>query len=569
MEASNTLLSYVSGCGTHPLLYKTIGAAFDEMVAMQGDRDAIVVCHQNVRLTYAELAVRVDAFASGLLALGLEPGDRIGIWSPNNLEWVITQLATAKAGMILVNINPAYRVAELEYCLNKVGCRALVLAERFKSSDYCVMIAELAPEVAEALPGAFQIAGLPELEWLIAINDTPPAGYLSFAGVEDAGTAESDAVLAALGTRLQPEEAINIQFTSGTTGSPKGAVLTHHNILNNGFFSGLRMGLGPDDRLCIPVPLYHCFGMVLGVLSCITHGACMVFPSEAFDARGVLEAVETERCTGLHGVPTMFIAELEHPDFASFDLSSLRTGILAGAPCPVEVMKRVIGQMHMTDVTIGYGMTEVSPLSFQTLASDTLQQRVETVGRVQDFVEAKIVGSDGRVVSRGTQGEILFRGYSVMQGYWDDPDRTGEAIDRAGWIRSGDLATMDADGYVRITGRAKDMIIRGGENIYPREIEEFLHRHPDVQEAQVFGVPDDRFGEEVCVWIRAGSPDLTEAALREFCRGQIAHFKVPRHFRFVTEYPTTVTGKIQKFAMREVMLVELVAKSATQAKELL
>ena len=552
--------SYVSGCSDHPLLYRTIGAAFDHVVALHGDREATVVLHQDVRLSYTDLAARVDAFASGLLALGLEPGDRVGIWSPNNIEWVVTQLATAKAGLILVNINPAYRVGELEYCLKKVGCRALVLAQRLKTSDYCAMVAELAPEVTTAPPGALRIARLPELEWLIAIGDAPPRGFMAFDEVATRATADTAAVLATLACRLQPEEPINIQFTSGTTGSPKGATLTHHNILNNAFFSARRMGLSPEDRLCIPVPLYHCFGMVLGVLAAITHGACMVFPSESFDPAAVLQAVTAERCTGLHGTPTMFIAELDHPAFSGFELSSLRTGIMAGAPCPVAVMKRVIEQMNMRDVTIGYGMTEVSPLSFQTAPGDSLERRVETVGRVHDFVEAKIIGPDGRVLPRGIQGEILFRGYSLMHGYWDDAERTAETIDQDGWIHSGDLATMDSDGYVRITGRAKDMIIRGGENIYPREIEEFLHRHPDVQEAQVFGVPSELYGEEVCAWIRARSADLTEQAVRDYCRGRIAHYKAPRHIRFVTEFPMTVTGKVQKFAMRERMTAELAAQ---------
>ena len=382
------------------------------------------------------------------------------------------------------------------------------------------------------------------------------AGALPFDAVAAFVTPDSDAALDALANRLQPEDPINIQFTSGTTGSPKGATLSHHNILNNGFYSGRRMLLSEQDRLCIPVPLYHCFGMVLGVLACITHGACMVFPGEAFDAAVVLETVADERCTGLHGVPTMFIAELDHPAFATFDLSSLRTGIMAGAPCPVDVMERVIVQMHMRDITIGYGMTEVSPLSFQTMLGDSLERRVETVGQVHDFVEAKIVDGRGRVVPRGMQGEILFRGYSLMNGYWEDADRTAEAIDARGWIHSGDLATMDEDGYVRITGRAKDMIIRGGENIYPREIEEFLHRHPDVQEAQIFGIPDERLGETVCAWIRTGNAHLTEAEIRGHCRGQIAHYKIPEHIRFVQEFPMTVTGKIQKFAMREVMMAE-------------
>lgn len=548
--------SYASGCSDHPLLYKTIGSAFAEMVERHGERDAIVVRHQEVRLTYAQLAAHVDAVASGLLAMGLEPADRVGIWSPNNLEWVVTQLATARAGLILVNINPAYRTAELEYCLNKVGCRTLVFAQRFKGSDYCAMIAELAPEAATAAPGALHAARLPHLEWLIAIGSDPVPGAVAFDAIAGFANADSDAALDALAERLQPEEPINIQFTSGTTGSPKGATLTHHNILNNGFHSGRRMLLSADDRLCIPVPLYHCFGMVLGVLACITHGACMVFPGEAFEPGGVLATVEAERCTGLHGVPTMFIAMLDHPDFEQRDLSCLRTGIMAGAPCPVEIMERVIERMHMRDVTIGYGMTEVSPLSFQTMPGDSLRRRVETVGRVHDFVEAKIVDGRGRVVPRGTQGEILFRGYSLMTGYWEDAERTAEAIDGRGWIRSGDLATMDEDGYVRITGRAKDMIIRGGENIYPREIEEFLHRHPDVQEAQVFGIPDAHFGETVCCWIRPRDPSLTEEVVRAYCQGRIAHYKIPKHIRFVAEFPMTVTGKIQKFAMREIMLAD-------------
>lgn len=548
--------SYVSGCSDHPLLYQTIGAAFTDIAQRHGDREAIFVRDQDVRLTYTALAAKVYAFASGLLAMGLEPGDRVGIWSPNNLEWVVTQLATAKAGLILVNINPAYRIAELDYCLNKVGCRALIFARQFKASDYCAMIAELAPEAAQASPGALRAARLPELEWLITIGEGQMAGALPFDAVAAFVTPDSDAALDALANRLQPEDPINIQFTSGTTGSPKGATLSHHNILNNGFYSGRRMLLSEQDRLCIPVPLYHCFGMVLGVLACITHGACMVFPGEAFDAAVVLETVADERCTGLHGVPTMFIAELDHPAFATFDLSSLRTGIMAGAPCPVDVMERVIVQMHMRDITIGYGMTEVSPLSFQTMPGDSLERRVETVGQVHDFVEAKIVDGRGRVVPRGMQGEILFRGYSLMNGYWEDADRTAEAIDARGWIHSGDLATMDEDGYVRITGRAKDMIIRGGENIYPREIEEFLHRHPDVQEAQIFGIPDERLGETVCAWIRTGNAHLTEAEIRGHCRGQIAHYKIPEHIRFVQEFPMTVTGKIQKFAMREVMMAE-------------
>ena len=549
--------SYVCGTSQVPPIYKTIGRAFDDTVARFPDIDALVSCHQGVRLTWRQLKSRVDDLALGLAGLGLDRGDRIGIWSPNNAEWVLTQLATAKLGLILVNINPAYRTSELEYALKKVGCRALVLAQRFKSSDYVAMLAQLCPDLQCGTPGVLACTALPDLKAAIVIGDDVPAGAYRFRDVEAAGRDQDRSPLVALEPLLQADDPINIQFTSGTTGFPKGATLTHHNILNNGYFAGARMKFTAADRLCIPVPLYHCFGMVLGVLGCLAHGATMVFPDEAFSADSVLKAVSDERCTALYGVPTMFIAELDHPDFDSFDLSHLRTGMMAGSPCPIEVMKKVIARMNMSEVTIGYGMTEVSPLSFQSMPDDDLERRVSTVGQAHPFVEAKIVDSEGNVVPRGTQGEICFRGYSVMRGYWDDTERTAEAIDSARWMHSGDLAVMDEAGYVRITGRVKDMIIRGGENIYPREIEEFLYRHPQVQDVQVFGVPDEKYGEIVCAWIKRGEGELTEEEVRAFCVGQIAHYKVPAIVRFVEDYPMTVTGKIQKFVMRETMVKEL------------
>lgn len=557
--------SYVCGLSDEPLLETTIGDAFDQTVAEYPDRPALISCHQSIKLSYAQLAERVDAFAHGLNQLGLKKGERIGIWSPNNAEWVITQLATAKLGLILFNINPAYRLSELDYALNKVGCKALVFASAFKSSDYVAMVRKLCPEVDTAAPGELKAKAMPTLKTLIVIAPDAPAGMISFAEVEQSGRGGSAGDLAAISKPLQFDDPINIQFTSGTTGSPKGATLTHHNILNNGYFCGKRQYITHEDSICIPVPLYHCFGMVLGVLTCITHGAAMVFPDEAFSADAVLNAVASEKCTSLYGVPTMFIAALDHPDFSSFDLSSLRTGIMAGSPCPIEVMKKVIAEMHMRDVTIGYGMTEVSPLSFQTLPSDSLDKRVGSVGQAHPFVESKIVDEEGRIVPRGQQGEILFRGYSVMRGYWDDAERTHEAIDDARWMHSGDLATMDDDGYVNITGRVKDMIIRGGENIYPREIEEFLYRHPAIQDVQVFGVPDDRFGEEVCAWIQSTDSALTAEDVTAFCKDQIAHYKVPKHIRFVEEYPMTVTGKIQKFVMRDRMAQELKRSEAQSA----
>ena len=556
--------SYVHGASDVPLLGQTVGANLAATAARFPDRPALIVPARGVRWTYADLLARAENFAAGLLALGLEPGDRVGIWSPNNPEWVVTQFATALAGLILVNINPAYRLAELDYALNKVGCRALVTATAFKTSDYIGMLNTLAPELARSAPGALHAARLPDLRSVIQIGGPPAAGALPFAAVT--GDAAARARLAGIGPLLQFDDPINIQFTSGTTGTPKGATLTHHNILNNGYFIGEAMRLSEQDRLCIPVPLYHCFGMVLGNLACTTHGAAMVYPGEGFDPLATLRTVAEERCTGLHGVPTMFIAELDHPEFRSFDLSSLRTGIMAGSPCPIEVMRRAVAEMHLSEITIAYGMTETSPVSFQTTADDPLERRVSTVGRIHPHVEVKIVDAEGRVVPRGSPGELCTRGYLVMQGYWGDPERTAEAIDAARWMHTGDLATIDAEGYCNIVGRIKDMIIRGGENVYPREIEEFLYRHPDIQDVQVFGVPDARYGEEIAAWIRPRpGAALTAEAVVAFCAGQIAHYKVPRHIRLVDEFPMTVTGKVQKYLMRERMAAELGVTAAKTA----
>ncbi|HTW29771.1 MAG TPA: AMP-binding protein, partial [Acetobacteraceae bacterium] len=463
--------SYVSGISDTPLLGETIGAAFDRTVARLPDGLALIVPAQSVRWTWRELAARVEALAAGLLALGLEPGDRVGIWAPNCAEWVITQFATAKAGLILVTINPAYRLSELDYALNKVGCRALVAATAFKSSDYVAMLNELLPELATATPGALQAARCPTLRFVIQISDAPAPGCLGFETATAAGGEAERDRLAGLRETLQFDDAINIQFTSGTTGSPKGATLTHHNILNNGYFVGRAIGLGAADRLCIPVPLYHCFGMVMGTLACAALGSAMVLPGPGFDPLAVLQTVAAERCTALYGVPTMFIAELEHPEFAQFDLTSLRTGIMAGSPCPIEVMRRVIERMHMRDVTIAYGMTETSPVSFQSAHDDPIDRRVSTIGRIHPHLEVKIVDAHGRIVPRGMPGELCTRGYSVMLGYWDDAERTAQAIDAAHWMHTGDLATIDAESYCNIVGRIKDLVIRGGENVYPREVE--------------------------------------------------------------------------------------------------
>ena len=552
------LPSYVHGASVTTLIGETIGVYFDQAAERFGERDALIVRHQGIRWNWRQLRERVDALATGLMAFGLEPGARIGIWSPNNTEWVVTQFATAKAGLILVNINPAYRLAEVEYALNKAGCVALITASRFKTSDYLGMLDELMPELAAASPGYLRAMRLPDLRLIITIGGESVPGTARFDDVCGLGRGAERDKLAALASQLQFDDAINIQFTSGTTGFPKGATLTHHNILNNGFFIGEAMRLGPDDRLCIPVPLYHCFGMVLGNLACLTHGAAMVFPSEGFEPLATLEAVAAERCTALHGVPTMFIAEMDHPDFAKFDLSSLRTGIMAGSPCPIEVMRRAVERMHLGEITIAYGMTETSPVSFQSSTDDPIDRRVSTVGRVQPHIEVKIVDAEGHIVPRGTPGELLTRGYSVMLGYWNDAERTREAIDPARWMHTGDLATIDDDGYCNIVGRIKDMVIRGGENVYPREIEEFLYRHPKIQDVQVIGVPDLRYGEELCAWVRLRDGETATAEeIRAFCQGQIAHYKIPRYVKFVDAFPMTVTGKIQKFLMREETIAEL------------
>ena len=550
--------SYVSGASERPLLGVTIGEQLDLTAARFPDNEALVVPHQGVRWRYGEFKERVDRLAAGLLALGLEPGDRIGIWSPNNSEWALTQFAAAKAGLILVNINPAYRLAELEYALNKVECRALVTAESFKSSRYIDMLRQLAPALDRARPGALKAGKLPHLEIVVRLGAARGGGMYAFDEVAERAGAAERRRLEALGRVLQFDDPINIQFTSGTTGFPKGATLSHHNILNNGYFNGVALRLSDRDRVCIPVPLYHCFGMVMGNLMCAAHGAAMVYPGEAFDPLAVLHTVEGERCTVLYGVPTMFIAELDHPEFARFDLSLLRTGTMAGSPCPIEVMRRVVGALHMEEVTIAYGMTETSPVSFQSAADDPIERRVSTVGRVHPHVEVKIVDAEGKVVPRGVPGEILTRGYSVMRGYWNDEAKTAEAIDRAGWMHTGDRGTIDEDGYGNIVGRIKDMVIRGGENVYPREIEEFLYRHPKVQDVQVIGVPDEKYGEELCAWIRLRDGEDADAdEIKAFCKERIAHFKVPRYVKFVDGFPMTVTGKVQKFKMREAMIAAL------------
>ena len=526
-------LSYSSGESATPLLGDTIGGNFDVTVRAFGDREALVDRPTGQRWTYTELAADVDALALGLLEMGITKGDRVGIWAPNCAEWTLTQYATAKIGAILVNINPAYRARELEFVLNQSGSTLLIAAQKLKTSDYAATIAEVRPRC-------------PELKTVILLGSAPWRALL------ETGRRLDRRALDAI--ELDTDDPINIQYTSGTTGFPKGATLSHHNILNNGFFVGELCNYTQDDRICIPVPFYHCFGMVMGNLAATSHGACMVIPAPAFDPVATLQAVQAERCTSLYGVPTMFIAELSTPDFADYDLSSLRTGIMAGSPCPVEVMKQVIEQMSMTEVSICYGMTETSPVSTQTRADDSLDRRVSTVGRVGPHLEVKVIDPEtGRTVPRGTPGELCTRGYSVMLGYWEQPDKTAQAVDAAHWMHTGDLAVMDADGYLAITGRIKDMVIRGGENVYPREIEEFLYTHPDILDAQVIGVPDAKYGEELMVWVRLrpGAPALTAEAVREFCAGQLAHYKIPRYVHVVDEFPMTVTGKVRKVEMRE------------------
>ncbi len=558
--------SYVCGTADAPLLGLTIGRSLDAAARQWGDREALVSPSHGVRWTWKELAERVDALAAGLLALGLIPGARIGVWSLNRPEWTLTQFAAAKAGLILVTINPAYRLSELEFALAKVGCSAIVTATAFKTSNYMEMLNTLLPELAKATPGDLHAARLPQLRAVIQIGGPAFAGTVPFEEVSRMGGARHREQLAALAETLQFDDAVNIQFTSGTTGSPKGVTLTHHNILNNGYFVARAMRLNERDRICIPVPLYHCFGMVMGNLAAVTTGAAMVYPGEGFDPLVTLETIEREKCTTLYGVPTMFIGELDHPEFSKFDLSSLRTGIMAGAPCPIEVMRRVNELMNMREVTIAYGMTETSPVSFQSATDDPLERRVSTVGRIHPHVEVKVVDLEGRVVPRGERGELCTRGYSVMLGYWDEPEKTADVLDANGWMHTGDLGVIDAEGYCNIVGRIKDMVIRGGENLYPREIEEFLYRHPKIQDVQIFGVADDRYGEELCAWIRTRSGEtLTPEEIRGFCQGQIAHNKIPRYIEFVDEFPMTVTGKIQKFVMREAVEARLGLKAAKTA----
>ena len=552
------MLSFVSGTSDRPLLYRTVDGVLKTAAAEVPDRDALVAPFQSLRFTFAEFDREVERVARGMLACGLEPGERIGIWAPNCAEWILTLFGAARAGLILVNINPAYRSSELKFALRLVGCRALVFAPRFKSSDYAAMLNSLIPELSIAAPGRLVCVAFPELRLLIQLGTEHLAGTLSFGDLMAAGDAAGVGMPALVDEQLDADRIFNIQFTSGTTGAPKGAALTHFNVVNNGFFVGEGLRLTADDRVCIPVPLYHCFGIVLGVLAAMTHGAAIVLPGEGFEPLAVLETVARERCTALHGVPTMFIAELDHPRFGEFDLSSLRTGIMAGSPCPIAVMRRVIAEMHMPEVTICYGMTETSPVSFQTRPDDPLELRVGTVGRVHPHVQVKIIDADGRITPRGTAGELLTRGYSVMRGYWDDPERTRDAIDAGGWMHTGDLAVIDERGYCNIVGRVKDMIIRGGENVYPREIEEFLYEHPAVLDVAVVGVPDAKYGEAVCACIRLrGGMIATEQDIVEFCREQIAHYKVPRYVRFVESFPLTISGKVQKYLIREHLRIAL------------
>ncbi|GCE08267.1 AMP-binding protein [Dictyobacter aurantiacus] len=558
-RSSIARMSYTSATTDTPLLGLTIGDMLDQTAARYPDNLALISRQQGIRLTYREFQGQVDLCARALLKLGLEKGQRLGIWSPNRAEWCIAQFATSKIGVILVNINPSYRLNELEYVLKQSGCRALILAPEFKSSHYIQMVQALAPELNTCAAGQLQAARLPELTTVIHMGTHDVAGMYRWSDVMALGHEVDAARLAEVQRQQQFDDAINIQYTSGTTGFPKGATLSHHNILNNGYFVAHLQNITHEDKMCIPVPLYHCFGMVMGNLGCVTHGATMVYPSEGFEPLAVLETVQEERCTSLYGVPTMFIAELNHPDFAKFDLTSLRTGVMAGSPCPIEVMRRVISQMHMSEVQICYGMTETSPVSAQSRIDSPLEKRVSTVGQIHPHLEIKIVDpASGAIVPLGTPGELCTRGYSVMLGYWDNPEATSAAIDQARWMHTGDLATMDEEGYVNIVGRIKDMIIRGGENVYPREIEEFLYTHPKIADVQVIGVPDPKYGEAIVAWIKVRDGEqLSEDEVREYCREQIAHYKVPRYIRFTQEFPMTVTGKIQKYLMRETSIQEL------------
>ncbi len=556
--------SYTSGTSDTPLLGLTIGDLFDQTVEKYPDHPGLISRQQNIRLTYRDLQNQVNRCAKGLMHLGFQKGQRVGIWSPNRAEWCVTQFATSKIGVILVNINPSYRLHELEYALKQSGCSGIVIAPEFKTSNYTEMLFTLAPELRDCEAGKLKAARLPELTAVIRLGSEKMPGMFNWDELMTMGESVSDQELSQKQREQEFDDPINIQYTSGTTGFPKGATLSHHNILNNGYFVARLQNLTHEDRLCIPVPLYHCFGMVMGNLGCVTHGATMIYPSEGFEPLAVLETVQEEKCTALYGVPTMFIAELDHPDFSRFDLTSLRTGVMAGSPCPSEVMKKVISLMHMREVEICYGMTETSPVSTQTRIDAPLDKRVSTVGVIHPHLEIKIVDpSTGQVVPVGKPGELCTRGYSVMLGYWNNPEATAGAIDQARWMHTGDLATMDAEGYINIVGRIKDMIIRGGENVYPREIEEFLYTHPKISDVQVIGLPDPKYGEEIMAWIKVKPGEqVTAEELQAFCKGQIAHYKVPRYFKFVDAFPMTVTGKIQKFQMRQQSTEELGLQSA-------
>lgn len=552
--------SYSSGTSETPLLGMTIGEMLDRTAEKYPDTEALVCLHQDIRWTYKEFVGKVNEAARAFMAIGVKRGDRVGIWSPNRYEWTVTQFATAKVGAILVNINPAYGMHELEYAMNLAGISVLVTADRFKASDYRKTLYDLAPELKTCEPGETKARRLQDLRAVINLDTNKHEGMWTWNEFVQLSSKVSQDELDKTQGQLQFDDPINIQFTSGTTGNPKGATLTHHNILNNGYFVAESQRFTEKDRLVIPVPLYHCFGMVMGNLGCITHGATMIYADEGFEPKSVLQAVHQEKATALYGVPTMFIAELADPEFETYDLSTLRTGIMAGSICPAEVMKKVNGKMNMKEVQIAYGMTETSPVSTQTSSLDPFEKQVTTVGRTQPHLETKIVDpGSGNVVPRGEIGELCTRGYSVMLKYWNNDEKTQEAIDNAGWMHTGDLATMDEDGYIQIVGRIKDMVIRGGENIYPKEIEEFLYTHPSIEEVQVTGIPDEKYGEELIAWVklRPEADPVDADGLIEFCKGQIAHFKIPKNYKFVDEFPMTVTGKIQKFKMREISIEEM------------
>ncbi len=561
-------LSYTCGISNKPLLGITIGDMLDQTAAKYPDNEALVVKHQNIRYTYRQFQQKINECARALIAIGIKKGDRVGVWAPNCAEWTIVQFATSKIGAIQVNINPSYRVHELEYALNQSGCVCIVTATQFKTSEYTKMLYELAPELNDCAPGALVSQKLPVLKTVVRLHSAASSGMYSWADLLNKAGEVSATKLAEVQQTLSADEPINIQYTSGTTGYPKGATLSHHNILNNGYLVTEIMRFTDKDRLVIPVPLYHCFGMVMGNLGCVAQGATIIYAGDGFEPEAVLKTIEEEKATALYGVPTMFIAELEHPNFAKYDLSSLRTGIMAGSPCPVEVMKKVNTMMNMKEVEIAYGMTETSPVSTQTRHDAPLEKRVSTVGRVLPHTEIKIINPEtGQVVPRGEKGELCTRGYCVMLGYWNEEAKTKAAIDAARWMHTGDLAVMDAEGYLNIVGRIKDMVIRGGENVYPREIEEFLYQHPKVSDVQVIGVPDKRFGEEIMAWVKLKEGETCiSAEIKDFCKGQIAHYKIPRYVKFTDEFPMTVTGKIRKVEMREVSIRELGLGDAASVK---